>query len=108
MMGVTPGPKSSHGCLGTTLQRIEEVLHFSDCVTEVSPHASLPLHSFMCGQTSFFTHNLTKTFCLFFKLTKFVTETVVGHWNKLSREVVAALSLSEFKECLDDACSQMV
>ncbi|KAK4806954.1 hypothetical protein QYF61_027343, partial [Mycteria americana] len=32
----------------------------------------------------------------------------VGHWNRLPREVVTAPSLSEFKECLDDALSHMV
>ena len=36
------------------------------------------------------------------------TERVVGHWNRLPREVVTAPSLSEFKECLDDALSHMV
>ena len=38
----------------------------------------------------------------------FFTERVVGHWNRLLREVVTAASLSEFKECLDDALSHMV
>jgi len=33
---------------------------------------------------------------------------VAGHWNSLSREVVMAPSLLEFKECLDDALSHMV
>ncbi|KAK4815432.1 LOW QUALITY PROTEIN: hypothetical protein QYF61_002647 [Mycteria americana] len=32
----------------------------------------------------------------------------VGHWNRLCRKVVTARSLSEFKECLDDAFSHMV
>ena len=39
---------------------------------------------------------------------RFFTERVVGHWNRLPREVVTAPSLSEFKECLDDALSHMV
>ena len=39
---------------------------------------------------------------------RFFTETVVSHWNRLPREVVMAPSLSEFKECLDDALSCMV
>ncbi|GAB0209726.1 hypothetical protein GRJ2_003438300 [Grus japonensis] len=39
---------------------------------------------------------------------RFFTERVVGHWNRLPREVVMAPSLSEFKECLDDAFSHMV
>lgn len=33
---------------------------------------------------------------------RFFTETVVGHWNKLSREVVMAASLPEFKKYLDN------
>jgi len=36
------------------------------------------------------------------------TERVVGQWNWLPREVVTALSLSEFKEHLDDTLSHMV
>ncbi|KAK4812728.1 hypothetical protein QYF61_015047 [Mycteria americana] len=39
---------------------------------------------------------------------RFFTERVVGHWNRLPREAVTAPSLSEFKECLDDALSHMV
>ncbi|KAK4823264.1 hypothetical protein QYF61_000231 [Mycteria americana] len=39
---------------------------------------------------------------------RFLTERVVGHWNRLPREVVMAPSLSEFKEHLDDALSHMV
>ncbi|KAK4830722.1 hypothetical protein QYF61_013172 [Mycteria americana] len=38
---------------------------------------------------------------------RFFTERVVAHWNKLSREVVMAPSLSEFKEHLDDALSHI-
>ena len=33
---------------------------------------------------------------------RFFTEKVVGHWNRLPREVVMAPSLSEFKEGLDN------
>ena len=39
---------------------------------------------------------------------RFFTERVVGHWNRLPREMVMAPSLSEFKEHLDDALSYMV
>ena len=39
---------------------------------------------------------------------RFFTERVVGHWNRLPREVVMAPSLSEFKEHLDNAFSHMV
>ena len=39
---------------------------------------------------------------------RFFTERVVGHWNRLPREVVRAPSLSEFKEHLDDALSHMI
>ncbi|KAK4810491.1 hypothetical protein QYF61_004271 [Mycteria americana] len=39
---------------------------------------------------------------------RFFTERVVGHWDRLPREVVTARSLSEFKEHLDDALSHMV
>ncbi|KAK4823756.1 LOW QUALITY PROTEIN: hypothetical protein QYF61_006052 [Mycteria americana] len=39
---------------------------------------------------------------------RFFTERVVGHWNRLLREVATAPSLSEFKERLDDAFSHMV
>ncbi|GAB0175594.1 hypothetical protein GRJ2_000024600 [Grus japonensis] len=38
----------------------------------------------------------------------FFTESMVGHWNRLPREVVMAPSLSEFKKRLDDALSHMV
>ncbi|KFO15434.1 hypothetical protein N312_05596, partial [Balearica regulorum gibbericeps] len=37
-----------------------------------------------------------------------LTERVVTHWDGLPRAVVTAPSLSEFKECLDDALSHMV
>jgi len=36
------------------------------------------------------------------------TERVVGHWNRLPREVVRASRLSELTEHLDDALSHMV
>ena len=39
---------------------------------------------------------------------RFFTERVVGHCNRLPREVVMAPSLSEFKEHLDDTLSHMV
>ena len=39
---------------------------------------------------------------------RFFTERVVAHWNRLSRDVVMALSLSEFKKHLDCALSHMV
>ncbi|KAK4823440.1 hypothetical protein QYF61_002126, partial [Mycteria americana] len=38
---------------------------------------------------------------------RFFTERVVGHWNRLLREVVMTPRLSEFKEHLDDALSHM-
>ncbi|KAK4828996.1 hypothetical protein QYF61_001752 [Mycteria americana] len=38
---------------------------------------------------------------------RFFTERVVSHWNRLPKEPVTAPSLSEFKECLDDALSHM-
>ena len=39
---------------------------------------------------------------------RFFTETVVGHWNRLPREVVTAPILSEFKEHLDNDFSHLV
>ncbi|GAB0196742.1 hypothetical protein GRJ2_002139500 [Grus japonensis] len=39
---------------------------------------------------------------------RFFTERVVGHWNRLPREVVTALSLTEFKKCLDNTLSHML
>ncbi|KFV43420.1 hypothetical protein N341_09583, partial [Tyto alba] len=39
---------------------------------------------------------------------RFFTKRVVDHWTRLPREVVTAPSLSEFKECPDDALSHMV
>lgn len=36
------------------------------------------------------------------------TERMVGHWNKLPREAVAASSLSEFRKHLDDTLRHMV
>ena len=37
---------------------------------------------------------------------RFLTERVVGHWNRLPRAVVTAPNLSELKEHLDDALSR--
>lgn len=39
---------------------------------------------------------------------RFFTKRVVGHWNRLLREVVMALSLPELKEHLDNTLSHMV
>ncbi|KAK4811071.1 hypothetical protein QYF61_016357 [Mycteria americana] len=39
---------------------------------------------------------------------RFFTERMVGHWNRLPRQVVMAPSLSEFKERLDDTLSHML
>ncbi|GAB0179949.1 mitochondrial enolase superfamily member 1 [Grus japonensis] len=39
---------------------------------------------------------------------RFFTERVVGHWNKLPREVVTAPSLTEFKKRLDNTLSHML
>ncbi|GAB0210394.1 hypothetical protein GRJ2_003505200 [Grus japonensis] len=39
---------------------------------------------------------------------RFFTKRVVGHWNRLPREVVTAPSLTEFKKCLDNALSHML
>ncbi|GAB0179481.1 mitochondrial enolase superfamily member 1 [Grus japonensis] len=39
---------------------------------------------------------------------RFFTERVVGHWNRLPREVVTAPSLTEFKKRLDNALSHML
>jgi len=39
---------------------------------------------------------------------KFFTKRVVGCWNRLPREAIMTPSLSEFKECLDDALNHLV
>ncbi|GAB0185460.1 mitochondrial enolase superfamily member 1 [Grus japonensis] len=39
---------------------------------------------------------------------RFFTERVVGHWNRLPREVVTAPSLTEFKKCLGNTLSHML
>ncbi|KFQ76787.1 hypothetical protein N335_07961, partial [Phaethon lepturus] len=39
---------------------------------------------------------------------KFFTVGVVGHWNRLPREVVDALSLEMFKARLDGALSSLI
>ncbi|KFW02971.1 hypothetical protein N327_00641, partial [Fulmarus glacialis] len=39
---------------------------------------------------------------------RFFTESVVGHWNRLPREVVTASSPPEFKEGLNDTLNHMV
>ena len=38
----------------------------------------------------------------------FFTKKVVGHWNRLPKEVVMALSLPESKKCLDNTLRHMV
>ena len=38
---------------------------------------------------------------------RFFTDRVVGHWNRLPREVITASSPSEFKEYLDNDPSHM-
>ncbi|KFO60899.1 hypothetical protein N302_13306, partial [Corvus brachyrhynchos] len=39
---------------------------------------------------------------------RFFTQRVVGHWNRLPREVVTAPSLTDFKEHLDNILEHMV
>ena len=39
---------------------------------------------------------------------RFCTERVVGHWNRLPRAVVTALSLPQFKKHLDSTLRHMV
>ena len=37
----------------------------------------------------------------------FFTDRVAGHWNRLPREVVTALRLSEFKKHVDNTLSHL-
>lgn len=39
--------------------------------------------------------------------TRFFTQSMVGHWNKLLRKVVKAPRLTEFKELLDNTFEHM-
>ena len=39
---------------------------------------------------------------------RFFTERVVGHWKRFPREVVTALSLTEFKKRLDNALGHLL
>jgi len=39
---------------------------------------------------------------------RFFTGRMVGHWNRVPREVVTAPNLSEFKECLHDVLNHIV
>lgn len=39
---------------------------------------------------------------------KFFTHRVVGHWNRLPRKLVTALSLTEFRKHLEKALGHMM
>lgn len=97
--------QSAPGCPGTTLRGVEAVLYFSHWAMGVPPHANFPL-VLLSVQTSILSLNLTDT-CLLFKWTKFFTEKVLYHWDRLPRELVMTPSQSEFKENLDDTLSRM-
>lgn len=105
--GVSLLDQRAHGCPGTALRGVEAMLNFSDWVMGLPPYASFHLRSFVCVQTSFFSHNLPNIYCLFLRWTDFSTERVVGHWTRFPREVVPAPSLSELKEHLDGALNHM-
>ncbi|KAJ7407917.1 hypothetical protein BTVI_61477 [Pitangus sulphuratus] len=85
--------------------------------TEGRPHCSLKLLHEAGTVFSLVTNDRTlggnglKLFQGRFRLDirqEFFTQRVAGHWNRLSREVVTAPSLTEFKKHLDNTLRHMM